>query len=357
MFPVSSDVLAALNGSYELVSEVFLLRDTPVRIPVSSGAVTASYQSRVARTASLVVDREVFDFYDLSVLSDQVMIRMSVKGFPEIPIFTGRITDIDDDRETGAISLDCVDHGDDVIAAKFEAPWATSGLQTVTYDMEAILVDVDSSFVASFDPQIIDTPDPVQIFEEDRGQALDDLASAINSIWMADRSGGFTVFRNPYSFPSEPPSFLTLTDGVNGDFATASRVTSRSDTYNSVTVIVERTDGTSPIRQTVKDSVVGSPTFWGGPFGKRNLIINNATPNNSSEARRMADRLLQQRLAATREQTFTSPLLMILDPGDLVTTVIDDTVSLQVIQQITLDLDASTVGSASCREWRFIEEV
>lgn len=356
MFPVSAQVLAALSGPYEAVTDVWLLRDTPTLVPVAAGTVSASYRSQVARTASLTVDRETYRNLMLTPISDQVMIRVGVKGLPMIPIFTGRIDSINEDLETSSVDLDCVDRGADVIRARFEVPYATTGLQTVTFDMGAILIDVDGSFVASFDPAIIDSPDPVQIWEEDRGEALDNLASAINSIWMADRSGGFTIFRNPYSLPMEPPGVATIENGVGGSTVTVGAVTSRSEVANSVTVVVERTDGAAPVRVTVRDTGATSPTRWGGPFGKQNLIVKNQTLANDSEAQAVAARLLQQRLAATRTWSITTPLFPILDPGDVITVILDGNVTLQVVEQVTYPLDAVGETSITTRQWQFIEE-
>jgi len=357
MFPVSPAVMAALDGGAEMVADVWLLRSRPVSIPFAGGSVSATYQSQVARTASLTVDREVYRQYRMTVLSDQVMIRVGVRGLPMIPVFTGRLDSVTEDFETGAIDIECVDRGADVVRARFEVPYSTNGLYTVTQDMEAILIDVDGGFVASIDPHIVDAIDPVQVFEEDRGEAMDKLAASVNAIWMADRSGGFTIFRNPYSFTMEPPGVVTITNGVGGSTVTANRAVSREEVANSVTVVVERSDGTPPIHVTVKDIDPASPTFWGGPFGKQNVIINNQTPTNESEARNMASRSLQQRLAATRQMSITTPFYPILDPGDVIVVILDGEVGLQVVDRVDCPLDAPSQASISTREWQFIEEV
>lgn len=350
VFPLHAATKAALDGSYELASEVWVLRDPPVRVPASTGVVNASYQSQVARDATFTTDRGALT-PSLSTLTDKVMIRVGVKDVEMVPIFTGRVDEISE-NEFGALDVSCVDAGMEVVRAKFEVPWSTTGLSTVLEDIQAILADVDSTFVVAFDPLVTDARDPVQVWEEDRGAALDDLAASVDGIWMADRSGGFTVFRNPYSLVSEPPFVALIEDGVNGDIITVGATTSRSEVVNSVTVITERADGVPPIRVTVRDSAPGSITRWGGPFGKQNLVIKNPTPEDTVVATRLAGRLLQQSLAATRGLNVTTPANVLLDPGDVVAIRRDGEILPMVVERITTPIDAPGQGALSTRQWR-----
>lgn len=357
MFAVSDQVLTALGGSYEAIPEVWLLRDPPVRVPIVAGEVRAAYNSQVARTAALALEQRTVEELGMSVLTDQVMVRIGVRDLISIPVFTGRIDSIDIDEESGSVDTQCVDRGADVIRARFEAPYVASGLYTVIQDMQLLLIDADGAFVSTADPLIVDSPNPQQMWEEDRGQALDELAASVNAIWMADRSGGFTIFRNPYSLTSEPPGVLALRNGSNGTIVRFRGARARPEVANSVTVVTERTDGSAPIRVTVRDTNPTSPTYWGGPFGKQNIVVKNQTPTDAPEAARMARRLLQQRLAVTRTWNISTPMFPILDPGDVVTVVFDGDVTLQVVEQITYPLLAVNETSIVTRQWQHMEDI
>lgn len=349
MFSVTPDTLRMLYGSHEMSTRISVFAGSTGKgdIPFVDGSVSASLGSQVARTASFTVDRNVFDQNILSPLRDQVIIFTGVKGVAEIPLFTGRI-DSTVDNETGNVSIQCVDHGADVIGADFEVPWVTGPRQT-RYEVQAIITTIDPSFVVDVSTAPTDMV-PTLVFEQDPGSSLDTLATSINSIWMSDRTGGFTLFPNPYYSPNSVPSVLLLQDGVNGSIVSLSHTASRESISNSVTIVVERSDGSTPIRVTVRDDGTNSPTKWGGLFGKKNLIIKNQSIQSEGAALIMANRVLRQSLSLARSWSISTPHLPVLDPGDVITVKYRNEVTQQVVESVRYPLLALQSSTLATRE-------
>lgn len=349
----SPRLLTALDGSHRMTPDVWLLRDPPVQMPIVDGSVTASYLQQTARTATLGVDTQVLTSLDVSTLSDVVMIRTGVTDIEMVPVFTGRVDSVDDD-DTGMVTIHCVDRGADIIRARFEVPWAVTAGKSVVSEIRKIIQDVDSSFVLDVEPNVTDLLTPVMVFGEDRGGALDELASSLNSVWTANRYGSLSLFRNPYSISTEITSVAVITDGANGRISRYARNVARENIANSVTLIVERSDGSDPIRVTERDDDPTSGTYWGGTFGKQNIIVSNATPRNETSARVLARRILNQSLAVMRTWRIETPHYPILDPGDVITVDYGGDVTQQVVEGITYPLMAADSGMLTTRELQML---
>jgi hypothetical protein len=355
VYPASDALRAALTADHEMDVEVWLLRDPPVLLPISGGSVTATYRQQVSRNAALTLNTRTVDELAVSNLSDVVLIRTGIPNVDMVPIFVGRIDNIDDD-ETGSVSAQCVDRGADVIRARFETPWPTTSGQRVSMEIQSLILSVDGTFSLTVESDVPDYRVPVMIFEEDRGAALDELAASLNSIWTANRYGGFTLHRNPYSFNGPITSVATISDGVNGTIVTYARSVSREQVANSVTVIVERSDGSTPLRVTVRDTDTGSPTYWGGPFGKQNIVVRNTAPLSETDALALARRILNQHLAVTRQWRISTPHFPILDPGDVITVNKGGYITQQVVESITYPLLAVNGTAIGTRELRSMSD-
>ena len=351
-WPATPELVQALSSNYPLLSRVDVYTGSTFKatIPVISWSVTATLNSQVTHTGTLVVTRDVIDEGLLNPLSDKVIIWSGIKDVEEIPLMTGRVLNYNR-TNLGQVTVPISGFGYDIVAADFEVPWSsTPGLQT-SLEMRAMIVDVDPTFTVDISRGPQDGV-PVLTWEEDRGSALDDLATGTNSIWQEDRTGGFVLYPNPYAAPSTSTPVTTLTTGEGGNVAAAAVVTSREAVRNSVTVVVERTDNSEPIRVTVRDTDPLSPTFWGGPFGKQNEVVKSQNPISLSAAQDVATRRLRQLLAIARSWTLESSLGVLLDPGDSYILWWDDEVSQQVVESVTLN--SNGLPQISGRELLFL---
>lgn len=344
--------LAALLVNHPMTSQVVVVRgdENLGPIPFEAGSVTATLTSQVNRSGTLTVPRQVTDAGLLNPLSDRVVIYTGVEGMSPIPIFTGRVDSYIED-ESGQVNVTVVDHSADVIRARFEQPWPAIVGGRILAEIERIIQDVNGAFAVNTS-NAFDGINPAAVWEEDRGQALDDLATTINCFWQTDRTGGFVVVPNPYIVAASITPDILFQDGPDGNVISIQETVSREQINNSVTVVVERTDNSSPIRVTARDTSPFSATQWGGPFGKQNLIRKISNPLTQELASLLAFRLLNQSLALARSWQITTPHFPLLDPGDVIAVKWRGVITAQVIESITYPLRALDQTTFSTRQLR-----
>lgn len=353
MFAASNPALpAALMGSHEMDVRVDVyLGSTLVygNLPIRGGTVDATLGTRAGRRAVFGVDRRFLPF--VTPQGARVLIRTGIANLEMVPIFEGRIDSVPDDH-TGSVEVQCVGRGQDVQDARFESPYAIAAGVSLLGQLQNLLVT--GTYLGSVEVQgvIQDRQSSVLVYEEDRGAACDDIARALQAIWSEGRAGQFRIFPNPFSALVQPPAVTLLRDGVNGTLVTITRTTSRTLISNSVTVVVERTDGSAPIRVTARDNTPSSPTYWSGPFGRQNSIVKTQAPLSQADAAQLAGRLLAQSLALSRSWTISVPHYPLLDPGDVIAVWWQNEVYAQVVESITYPLSADQPTFLATREWR-----
>lgn len=348
----------ALEVSHEMTLDVVILRDGGA-IPVADGitdmSCTATLGTQGGRSATLTVDVGLLaDTGLFDPLQDTVVIRTGVRGVADIPLFVGRVDSLDDD-EAGSVAVNLISRADELKRARFETPYPSQRGLATTEQMRAIIQSIDATWqVTSI--VVDDPPVPTAVWEEDPGQALDDLAKGINALWFPDRAGDFGIITNPYVLTAEPEPAAILRDGEDGVLVQVRHLRSREALNNSVTVVVERTDGLAPIRVTVRDTDPNSATYWGGAFGKQNEIIKTQTTFNRADATTLARRRLAQSLALARSWSITMPpgIGQILDPGDLVAVWYRGEVTAQIVESIRYAKDAQSTVVADTRQFRTI---
>lgn len=320
-FPVSDAQRRALLGSHEMLTRVTVIRGTQSLgdIPIISGSVSADYGTQGGRDGWINVDRHVIDRGLLNPLSDEVIIRTGIPGVVEVPIFTGRV-DTRGKRSDGSCEIELLSRGAELTRAQFEVPWAAGPPNTqARFEMRRIIQSINPLWGVTLDNANNNTIPASLVWEQYPGQALDDLARGASLIWQPDRSGGFTIYTNPYVIGTtlgENP-VVSLTTGVGGVTMEIVENETRDGVWNSVTLVVERVNNVAPLRVTVRDNTVNSPTRWGGVFGKQNLVLKSQTPIEIGPARDIAVRVLRQSLALRRSFEITLPHMPLLDPGDV----------------------------------------
>lgn len=351
VYIVSEDLKRALRGNHEMVCQVDVLDGDGLRqpdVPIIDGTVTASLMSDVSRSGSLTVSRRLIDQGLFDPYWDKVRISTGVRGLPLVPIFTGRVQDVIS-RDRRSVTVAISDHGDDIVGAAFEKPWVVRKNRSVLNEMINLIHNVDPDFTVDV-TDVIDGLTPDVSWSDNRANALDELATAINAVWQSTRTGGFVIYPNPYEQSVPPLAVAQLSDGPGGNLTGFEEVRSRSEVYNSITLEVQRADGGPPIRVTVRDNRAASRTRWGGKFGKRNRRISVQTPYSYGEAKRVATRILGQSLALAVSWKLTTPHFPLLDPGDVIAVRYDNRIWAQVIESITYPLTAIAETQLSTRE-------
>lgn len=357
MLPAPVGYQAALRGPHRRVSYIdatdingnVLARS----IPIAAGRVTANLTNRVTRTASFSVPHEWIPQAADDPLSPYHSVARIRSGIAlgdgteiTFPIFTGRVYDAAID-ESGLAVFRADDLAADVVAARFEQPTPSRAGQFVTYLAEIQRLILDAVPQAQFYPDADNgLRIPTLVWDEDRGKALDDLAEAIGSRWYALGDGTFTV--RPFSY-DPAPAVQEFSEGPQGLMSRARVQFTRDGSANSVVVVSERLDGTDPVRVVRRDNIPGSPTMWGGPFGKVTQVIKLQSPATQTEATRLAETQLRAARALTEQWTSYVVPDQAIEPGDSVRLRYRGRMADQILDGVTYPLGATELMSLTSR--------
>lgn len=365
MWEVSADQLRAILGNAEAHTICNVLapiaegsntyKNVATNIFTTGGSTTASMGNHVGRAAAFSVDQSYIDAGLFNPLTDKVYLRLLMTGFPDIPLFFGRTEEITS-AANGSSIIRCVGPADDVVNHELMSPWAANADGMVSDELKNIISDVDITY--TIDTTLIAGIDRLvgvtQVWEDDRVKAIQDLTNGINAIWQENRVGTFIAYPNPYVSPESQQPVITLHD-TNGVLVDVQNTKSRANIFNSITVIVERTDLTDPIRVTVFDNNPNSNTRYGGPFGKRNKNVKIQSPLDIDEALDLAVRLLRQYIALSDTWTITVPFLPIIDHGDVFNLWYKNVIYTLVAESVDFDLGLTRGTKIVGRRLHFID--
>lgn len=317
----------------------------------SAGSVTANLTSRVTRTASLTFSDADFPGDVTSILSPYASVIQISTGiqYPDglretFPVFTGRVY-TPQRTANGTVTVQADDRAADVVAFRFEAPQNVSASTTVLTEIEQLILQaVPEATFGTHD--VTDQDSPVLTWDEDRGQALDDLAEVLQGRWYQLGDGGFVVRRFPYALGSV---VADISDGDAGMLSTATRTLTRDGVVNSVTVVAERIDGTTPIRVTARNLDTSSPTMFGDLYGRVSQVVKIQTPLTSAAAQQLAVQQLAAQSALSEQWSAQIVPDATLEPGDTVRLSYRGQSAEQVIDSITYPLTTSGLMSLTTR--------
>jgi hypothetical protein len=320
-------------------------------LPLPDGAVDASMTARVTRTFAGNFPDESFTGDPLDVLSPYLsVLRIEAgieyaTGLTEVfPIFKGRVTQADR-LEDGTTAVQGDDLAADVIGFQFEVPQNSITTHSTVAEIQRLILQAlpSATFGVSDVPS---TRVPVLTWDQDRGQALDDLAAAVSGRWYALGDGDFVVRLYPYTIGAP---VATMTDGPGGMIAGARISITRQGAYNSVTVVSERMDGLPPIRALARNNTVGSPTRFGNGYGRVSQIIRIQTPLTQLGAGALAKAQLAASGALSEQWATTIVPDYTLEPSDVVDLTSRRRTSRQVIDRISYPLTTQALMTLSSR--------
>jgi hypothetical protein len=315
-------------------------------IPVFGGSITANLTHRVTRSGTFMLGEEWWPGTDPNALLTPYRtvanIRAGIRygdGTEELfDVITGRTGDVQRNPD-GSVSVRVDDLAADVIGVRFEQPRNSDNV-TITAEIRRLIAEALPS--ATFGTNdVTDAATPVLTWDEDRGKALDDLASALGARWYALGNGDFVVRLLPYDVGTV---VQTVSDQRGGLLVTGAPSITRDGAANSVTVIVERFDGGTPFSVTARDESPTSPTRWDGPFGRVTKPIKVQTPLTQGQAMTLARAELNAATALSSNWAVTMVPDYTLEPGDTVRLISRGDNEVQLIDEITYPLGPATMS-------------
>jgi hypothetical protein len=334
------------------IPRVVVLNNVPQSSAVgfTSGEVRATLTNRVTRTAQFTLPAEFYPVTADDALSPEFAVAHIYAGVgygdgteEMFPVFTGRIQDATRE-DNGSVTFQCDDLATDVIEYRFEQPRTTQAAMTLAEIRSLILEALPQATFGT--DTVVDQATPKLTWDEDRGQALDDLANSLGGRWYALGNGDFVV--RPFNYELGP-AVQELLDGPGGLMVGANTSRSRAGAANSIVVVSERTDGSAPVRVPTRDISPSSPTFFGGKFGRVSQIIKVQTPLTTTQAQVLGQTQLAASKALTEQWSAAIVPDHSLEPGDTVDLRHRGLTATQVIDTITYPLDTTTPMAITTR--------
>lgn len=322
-------------------------------VRIASGSVTATLTSRVARTLSITVDRELMPQTPSGLLAPfgnylkvYSGVRSGASAYEWI-VFYGRITDTTVDN-SGTVSVSAADLANDLQDDYFGSPYQSgAGVSLATQFRTLVNQSVPGASFGVFDPAA-DALCPKLTWNTDRAAACDDLANAGNMFWYPLSDGEFVM--RQVAWTSDDPALLTLSDGPGGSMLSWSWGWSRNNVWNQWTVTGERAGASTPVYAVIQDQDPSSPTFAGGKFGRKGQYANVQSLSSQGQALSLAKAYLRQSKALT--ETWTAQLVpdAALELGDVFYLAGGSRVSTaQVVSAFTLSIDSRDTMNVTFR--------
>ncbi|MFE4857390.1 DUF5047 domain-containing protein [Streptomyces sp. NPDC056670] len=350
MYNVSARFLAALAESHApaTTAQLFTTDGGTQALEISGGSVTVDRGSVTRRTCSVTIaDTSLIPRTakaSLNVYGAQLRISRGVTysdGTSDlVPLGLFRIDSIGGDVDEGPVtlsgkSLECIVQ-DDQFTVPYKA--TSSAVSAITALIQRSIPGaavINRAADTTIGPRTWDiASDPMASVAE--------IAATMGAEVYADADGTFIIATLPDINTAMP--VWTVAAGEGGVYVSASRAMSADKVCNAVLARGENTEsGVAPVSALVTDSDPSSPTYWGGPFGRRPLFYTSSALINSVQAQAAAG----LKLAAAKAPNATADLSSLpnpaLEPGDILRVVYPDgSKELHQVQSFTVPLDTST---------------
>jgi hypothetical protein len=205
-----------------------------------------------------------------------------------------------------------VDRWQRLIDARFERPTTTSG--TVVSSISALVTGADSRITFS-DTTGSTATNGTAVWERDRGQAVTELAASIGAELVFDPQG-VAVLRPVPTLGGTP--VWSVGGGQGGMKVLGTSGRGREATYNAVVATGEAVENTIPVVAVARDTNPWSPTFYGGPFGRKPRFYASPLVRTQAQAQTAANAMLARVLGQARTLDVTSLPHPGLDAGDVI---------------------------------------
>ena len=334
MLPVSDRFLAALRHSHALSVVAYLYAPddltTPIEVEVVGGQMDANAAARVLRQASLDVALAREDTELRSLLQSMPFggycsiergVRYATGETERVPLGFFRVDSVVWGELVGSATLQLSDRFAQIQDEPLAAPFNPAGM----HPSDAIVALVQAVFGSSIAYHIETTPasEPLMagtVYDQERTQAISDLAQSISAETIFDAEGDFVI--RPNYQPHDP--VWTIDAGEAGVLVKAETTLDRSSVRNGVSVRGQPDADQPPIYGLATFTDPTSPLRWGGPFGRVVLIAESTAVTTQAQADATARSLLNLRLAMSRTFAVESVPNPALEPEDVISIVFPD---------------------------------
>lgn len=359
MYPVSDRFLARLAESHRVATRVqlFLTTGDIVDLEHTGGSVTVDRGQAIRRTCTVtvadpsVIPRTPTD--QLATYGARLRISRGVEfgdGTEElVPLGVFRLDSVDGDVSEGPVSLQGKDLSACVADDAFTAPYSATGtvVGAATALIQRSLPDAD---VISL---VDDAPIGRRTFDTqaDPWAGVQEIAAAAGAEVYANADGVFVIATVPDLLETDP--VWAVEAGEGGVYIKGNRGMSSDKVHNGVLARGENTsENIPPVSWLAVDDDPGSPTYWGGPYGRRPTFISSSAYTTASACAQAANLELAKGKAPNATGDISALPNPALEPGDVIRVTHEDgTRELHQIAAFTVplsqegDLPISTIAA------------
>jgi hypothetical protein len=347
MYPVSDRFLARLAESHRPVTEVLLIRTTGEVIPLehTGGSVSADRGQAIRRTCTVttadvsLIPRTPAD--TLAMYGARLRISRGVDygdGTQElVPLGMFRLDSVEGDPTDGPVTLTGKDISTCVADDKLTAPYRAFG--TAAGAIEALILR--SLPAATVLTTAVDAAIGARTWdvEADPWAAVQEVAAAVGATCFANPDGIFTIATLPDLLTTDPVWAVEAAEG--GVYVRGSRGMSADKVFNGVLARGESAENNlPPVQWLATDDDTGSPTYWGGPYGRRPMFYSSSTLISVAACQAAANLKLAASKAPNAKGDFSSLPNPALECGDVIRVTHPDGLrELHQVQSFAVPLD------------------
>lgn len=347
MYPVSDRFLARLAESHRVATQVqlFLTDGRVVDLEHTGGSVPVDRGNAIRRTCSItiadpsLIPRTPAD--QLATYGAQLRVSRGVEygdGTSElVPLGLFRLDSVSGDVNEGPVTLQGKDRAAIIADDKFTTPYTATG--TVVGAITALIQrSIPTADVISL---ITDTTIGRRAFdvEADPWDGCREIAAAAGAEVYCNADGTFVISTLPDLLTATPVWAVEATEG--GMYISGNRAMTSDNVFNGVLARGENTaDNVPPVSYLATDSDTSSPTYWGGPFGRRPLFYTSSTLTTTGACAAAANLKLAAGRAPNASGDISSLPNPALEPGDVIRVMHEDgTRELHQVASFSVPLD------------------
>lgn len=358
MRPVTERFDRTIRGSHTIVSVARVLstyqegtNPVGVDIPIIAGDVEADATADIRATVELSTYAEWGSL--LSVYGNELFVARGVRyGGGRTEVVSLGYYRINRNSQAGmpngVIRITGADRMSSIVDGRLTAPVHFAASTLVGTAVAELVHDIYPAATIVWDDATHALPlGRAVTFEDDRYEALRDIAASFGKVAFFNYRGEFEISTPPVE--SDP--VWTVNAGAGGVLLEASAEQSRDRVYNGIVVTGEGADTTMPVRAVVIDDNPSSPTYWYGRFGKVPRFFSSPMITTTEQAENAGAAMLRAHLGAPYVVSLRAVPNPALEPHDPVRTVYrDGRVELHVMQSVKIPLHVRGELTGTTRE-------
>lgn len=345
-----------IAGPHQIASRVDVLFDREVvveGVAVSAGEVTYDRSAeRLARLTVTVADPLLLPIADDDILTPfgyELLVWRGIElptGPELIPLGVFPIQSTVADGVTLISSITAEDRSRLVSDARFEDDYQIAAGTNYVTAIEDMIADGVDGLEFAFPSTTFTTPTLTFAAQEDRWAKAQEMARSIAMELLFDGLGVCTMRPEP-TFSGEPVA--TIAEAVN--MTNSQVMLDRSTAYNRVIATSANASTGDVFRGVATDDDPSSPTYYGGPFGRKPRFFSSEFIASDTQAESAAAAILASNIGVARSVNFGAVPDPRLECSDVVllTREVLGLNTLHIIDTLTIGLGADSSMSGTTR--------